>query len=96
MTKDEIAAVVNKVFTDAFGDEAFGRLEQRPIIFRRHDDKERRINDLDSLDHLEFVMALEDEFDVEIGEAGAAKITTLDDAVAAVEKILLAPPSGSL
>ena len=39
----------------------------------------------DSLDTVELVMALEEEFDVEIPDEEAEKITTVKDAVAFVE-----------
>lgn len=40
----------------------------------------------DSLDTVELVMALEDEFDIEIPDEEAEKITTLKEAVAYVEQ----------
>ena len=40
----------------------------------------------DSLDTVELVMALEDEFDVEIPDEDAEKIATVKDAVEYVEK----------
>ena len=39
----------------------------------------------DSLDNVELVMALEDEFEVEIPDDEAEKITTLKEAIAYVE-----------
>ena len=39
----------------------------------------------DSLDTVELVMALEEEFDVEIPDDDAEKITTVNEAVAVVE-----------
>lgn len=46
---------------------------------------------LDSLDKIEFVMALEEEFRCEIDDAEAEKIVTVGDAVALVERLLKAP-----
>lgn len=43
---------------------------------------------LDSLDRVEFIMALEDEFQREIDDAEAEKIATVGDAVALVERLL--------
>jgi acyl carrier protein len=40
----------------------------------------------DSLDTVELVMALEDEFDIEIPDEEAEKITTLKEAIAYVEQ----------
>ncbi len=39
----------------------------------------------DSLDTVELVMALEEEFDIEIPEEAAEKITTVKDAVSYIE-----------
>jgi acyl carrier protein len=46
------------------------------------------VNDLgaDSLDQVELVMALEEEFDIEIPDDDAEKIGTIKDAVAYIEK----------
>ena len=42
----------------------------------------------DSLDNVELVMALEEEFDVEIPDEEAEKITTVQDAVKYIEEHL--------
>lgn len=46
------------------------------------------INDLgaDSLDTVELVMALEEEFDIEIPDEDAEKITTVGEAIGYIEK----------
>ena len=46
------------------------------------------VNDLgaDSLDTVELVMALEEEFGIEIPDEDAEKITTVEDAVKYIEK----------
>jgi len=46
------------------------------------------VNDLgaDSLDTVELVMALEEEFGIEIPDEDAEKITTVDDAIKYIEK----------
>lgn len=44
--------------------------------------------DLDSLDAVEFIMALEDEFGMEIEDADSEKMTTFGDVVEYLEKRL--------
>lgn len=48
------------------------------------------IDDLgaDSLDNIELVMMIEEEFDVEVSDALAESIHTIGDAVAVVDKLL--------
>ena len=50
------------------------------------------VNDLsaDSLDTVEFVMELEEQFDINIPEDDAEKIQTVGDAVAYIEKAIAA------
>ena len=59
-------------------------------------DTERLVSDLgaDSLDHIELVMALEDEFEVEISDEDAEKFAnaTVPEIVAAIDA-RIAPPS---
>lgn len=47
-------------------------------------------NDLgaDSLDHIEIVMAVEDEFDIEISDASLESVRTVADYAKLVEKLL--------
>lgn len=42
----------------------------------------------DSLDHVELVMAFEEEFQIEIADEEAEKVLTVGQAVAAIEKLL--------
>ena len=44
---------------------------------------------MDSLDDIEFIMALEEEFDIEIDDAEAEKLALVSDVVALVGKKLL-------
>jgi len=41
----------------------------------------------DSLDQVELVMAIEDEFDIEMSDDEAEKINSVDDVIACVEKL---------
>ncbi len=52
------------------------------------------IDDLgaDSLDMVELVMALEEEFDLEVSDSEAEHLTTVGHAVDLVERLLQAPP----
>jgi acyl carrier protein len=45
---------------------------------------------MDSLDDVEFIMCLEEEFDIEISDADAERITTAKDAVDVVNEYLSA------
>lgn len=45
--------------------------------------------DADSLDHVELVMAFEEEFQIEISDEQAEKITTVGEAVEMIVQILL-------
>ncbi|KAF4368889.1 hypothetical protein F8388_021501 [Cannabis sativa] len=45
----------------------------------------------DSLDTVEIMMALEEKFDVSIGEAGAENISTVQDAADLIEKVKASP-----
>ena len=42
----------------------------------------------DSLDHVDLIMAIEEEFKVEIGDERAEKITTVGEAIEAVTELL--------
>lgn len=57
---------------------------EEPII----DEKAHLVDDLklDSLDHTEFIMALEDKYDLEIPDDDAEKLTTVDQVTAYLEK----------
>jgi acyl carrier protein len=94
MTRDEIKAGVMQVAINIFGENAAARLEGNPQPFKSHGDVTRLTSDLDSLDHLEFVMALEDHFDVEIDDTTGALIKTLDDSIATIETRLTRPLHG--
>lgn len=50
-----------------------------------HDTHLLEILDFDSLDAIELIMALEEEFNIEIDDAEAEKVQTVGDAIAAVK-----------
>ena len=47
---------------------------------------------VDSLDSVEIVMAIEEEFDLEVSDNEAEHLTTVKDVVDLVERLLQAPP----
>ncbi len=85
MTRDQITDEVKKIFTEQFGEDAAKRLDTEPEPFKPAGEANRFADDLDSLDHVEFIMALEDHFKIEIDDVTAALVKTLDDAVNVVE-----------
>ena len=77
MSKDEIFAKIKETIIDQLGaDEDEITMEAN---FR--DDLEA-----DSLDLVELIMAFEEEFNVEISDEEAQKITTVGEAIAYLEK----------
>lgn len=62
--------------------------EQLGVEEDKIDNKASFVDDLgaDSLDTVELVMALEEEFDAEIPDEEAEKLTTVGDAIAYIEK----------
>lgn len=94
MKREEIEAGVKTVFKDQFGEDAVARLEQHPAPFKPAGEANRFADDLDSLDHVEFIMGLEDHFRVEIDDVSAALIKTLEDAVNAIDTRLSRPLHG--
>lgn len=91
MNRDEITDQVKQVFVKEFGEDALARLERDPKPFKRANEASHFVQDLDSLDHVEFIMAVEDHFKISIDDLSAAGIHTLDDAVNAVETRLKQP-----
>ena len=77
MSMEEIEARIIKIVSEQLG------VEKANVS-----KKSRFIDDLgaDSLDTVELVMALEDEFDCEIPDEEAEKIMTVGDALAYIEK----------
>lgn len=64
-----------------------------------YDEKEHKITDqssfvhdlgADSLDTVELIMAIEDEFGIEIQDEDAEKVTTIGDAVKLIERLITA------
>lgn len=95
MTKDEIRDDVKKLFIERFGEDIFARLENEPEPFKPAAAANRLVDDLDSLDHVEFIMTIEDHFSIEIDDVSAQLIRTIDDAVNAVHTRLSNPRHGA-
>lgn len=74
MTRDQITAEVKMIFTEQFGEDAAKRLDSEPAPFKPAGEANRFADDLDSLDHVEFIMALEDHFKIEIDDVTAALV----------------------
>ncbi len=73
---EEVSNKVKKIITDHLGIDASKLTEDASFV-----------NDLgaDSLDTLELVMAFEEEFNFEIPDSAAEKITTVGDAIKFIE-----------
>ena len=77
MSRDEIFAKIKETIVEQLG------ADEGDIVLGANfrDDLEA-----DSLDLVELIMAFEEEFDVEISDEEAQKITTVGEAVAYLEK----------
>lgn len=95
MNRDQIEADVKKIFTEQFGVDALERLAEHPAPFKPASEANRFADDLDSLDHVEFVMALEDHFQIEIDDVSGVLIKTLEDAVNTVDTRISKPLHGA-
>ncbi len=87
MTKNEVKTRVEKVFSDLFGEDTLERMRSAEKIFfsaNEAKDQPAALELLDSLDQIEFSMALEDEFDLSVTDGEAGEITSL---ASAIEKI---------
>lgn len=84
-TRDRCLAILKKNFE---GDDAVIAAAENDSgeIFADHGAWMFTQGKLDSLDRTEYVMALEDEFDIEIDDDDAAKFRTFADVVANIEK----------
>lgn len=90
MTKEDVKRTVTKVFVEHFGEEQLQRLEKEPKMFESAGTGFLN-SGLDSLDKIEFVMALEEEFTIDIDDALLTTVHTLDDAVNAVHTLVSDP-----
>lgn len=80
MKKDEAIAAVRAALTHCFGSETEGvgideplfHPAAKPTVF------ESRLEPLDSLDRVELMMQLEDDLDIEIPDADAADLNTIN------------------
>jgi acyl carrier protein len=79
MTYDEIAEKVKAIIVEQLG------VDEEEVTL-----KASFTDDLgaDSLDNVELVMALEEEFDIEIPDEEAEKITTVQEAIKYIEEHL--------
>lgn len=73
MTKDEIRNTVERLLGALAPEVDFKQLKPERSL--------REQIDLDSMDYLNFVIALSKEFDAEVTEADYAKLATLNDCV---------------
>ena len=82
MTRDEIAAQLRKILVEQF--------DADPAMLA---DTSSFIDDLghDSLDHVEFVMAIEDHFEIEISDEESENILTIGGAIDALVQKLAVP-----
>jgi acyl carrier protein len=80
VTKEQIETRIKKVVSEQLG------IAQEDVA-----PKQNFVDDLgaDSLDTIELVMALEDEFELEITDEDAEKISTVDQAIKYVESKLI-------
>ena len=78
MERAEILAKIADIAADVLGGDMDGITEATTF-----DDLEA-----DSLDRLQLVTAMEDEFDIEFAEESLASIASVSDAIDAVEKAL--------
>ena len=78
MTMSDVAAQVKQLVVEHLG------VDEGKVT-----DQAKFVDDLgaDSLDIVEFVMALEEAFGIEISDEDAEKIQTVGDAIAYVEKV---------
>jgi acyl carrier protein len=93
MTDEQIAALVEATFREQFGNDALAKLEVDPKPFPAID-RPWSQSGLDSLDKMEFVMALEDAFQVEITDMRAEKLHTLADAARIVADLMAGRTQG--
>jgi len=79
MTYDEISEKVKAIIVEQLG------VDEEEVTL-----KSSFTDDLgaDSLDNVELIMALEDEFDIEIPDEEAEKISTVQDAIKYIEEHL--------
>jgi len=88
MATNDIKQRVEKVFQECFGSESLEKFRDHPKPFTTHAeaaDNPGASNLLDSLDLIEFVMALEEEFSVEIPDDQTEKLASLADVVTYLE-----------
>lgn len=87
MTKEEVEARVRKMATELFGEDA-GKLAGDKPMFDTHQNGRTLRGELDSLDQIEFVMALEEEFGVDIPDSAADHTMTMDGTVSFIHGLL--------
>jgi acyl carrier protein len=82
MTRDQIAAELRKILVEKFDAEAAMLGEDASFI-----------DDLghDSLDHVEFVMEIEDRFEIELSDEESENVLTIGGAIDALVRKLAVP-----
>lgn len=83
-------ARVRHVFEECFGDARLQRFGDEAVPFTDFP-SHHMAADLDSLDHVEFVMALEDEFGTFIPDDAAEQIGSIANAVGVVDELTRQP-----
>lgn len=98
MTRDDITAKVREIFAKEFGADLLEKFGDHPKPFESmvaEAGNPGATQLLDSLDHVEFVMALEDGFGIQIEDGSGALIRNLEDAINAVDTRLNQPVSAN-
>ena len=95
ITKEDIAAGVKEIFAEEFGADLLAKAEGGDDLFKPAGAADRLKNDLDSLDKVDFIMAVEDSFDITISDVEAELCRSLEDVVNTVDTHLSKPRFGA-
>ena len=94
MTREHIETRLKKVFSEYFGPEALDRAGDDTKLFYNHGEEPTQAG-LDSLDKIELLMAVEEEFGIDIDDVSEELIRTFGDIVNAVETRVTGPKFGA-